>query len=751
MRRLPEPRPNDRHLVEGSHADLRRYLLIVSAIDPPAIGGEVAPSYKWAMIDSLSPLLAIDAVAFDTETTGLDVRIASVVEIGAVRIGGGILRHEESFRSLVRPEGPIEPGATRMHGIDEARLRDALAFADVWPRFATFVAGNVMIGHTIGFDLAILERQLAGCGLEWRRPRLLDTQLLAQLADADLGKRSLDALAARLEIVPEGRHSALGDAVLAARVFLAMLPMLQQAGIRTLGQAETACRSLSRSLDDYRRARWVEPIATPVPVRERASDRRDLYAYRHRVADVMSSPPSVVEPGLALGEALSLMLERRISSVFVASGRDAARADQTGIMTERDVLRAFSVHPSQAAEMPVGNFSSRPLIVVPADAFAYVAIARMRRLRIRHLGVVDERSSVIGALSARDLLRLHGEPVVLVGDEVEEADSIQDLSKAWARLHLAVALMIADVTARELAGMISQVLGEVTARAAVLAERALRERGLGDAPCPYAVVVLGSAGRGESLLAADQDNALIFLRGDPDGPEDRWFASLGSEIADILHAVGIPYCPGGVMAKNAAWRGSVATWKQRVDSWIGRSSPQDILSVDIFFDLKPVHGETPLALSLWQDAFVRAHDNAGFAKLLVEASAAHAAKGLNWFGGLKATGGRIDLKRTGTFKLVTAARVLAIRHRVVERSTFARFSGLKARDLGHEIDLGRFEQALDLFLSLMLKQQVGDIEQGRQPGNSVTTQALSRYEREQLREALSSVEHVGEFVRDLLF
>ena len=100
---------------------------------------------------------------------------------------------------------------------------------------------------------------------------------------------------------------------------------------------------------------------------------------------------------------------------------------------------------------------------------------------------------------------------------------------------------------------------------------------------------------------------------------------------------------------------------------------------------------------------------------------------------------------------MTAARVLAIRHHVVERSTFARFAGVDAKGLGHEIDFGRFEQALDLFLAMILKQQVEDIGQGLQPGNSVAVQGLSRYEREQLREALAAVEHVSDFVRDLLF
>jgi len=96
------------------------------------------------------------------------------------------------------------------------------------------------------------------------------------------------------------------------------------------------------------------------------------------------------------------------------------------------------------------------------------------------------------------------------------------------------------------------------------------------------------------------------------------------------------------------------------------------------------------------------------------------------------------------------ARVLAIRRHIVERSTFARFETLKERG-EHEVDFDRFKDALELFLKLLLKQQIADMRQGRQPGNGVVVQTLSRHEREQLREALSSVEHVDDLVRDLLF
>ena len=277
----------------------------------------------------------------------------------------------------------------------------------------------------------------------------------------------------------------------------------------------------------------------------------------------------------------------------------------------------------------------------------------------------------------------------------------------------------------------------------------MKAAGQGDPPCPYAVMVLGSAGREESLLAMDQDNALAFADGEPDGPEDRWFAALASHIADILHEVGVPYCKGGVMAKNAPWRGSLVTWRRRIDGWIGRSKPQDLLSVDIFFDLRSVHGDAAMADDIWRAGFAAARGEAAFAKLLADA-AGPMQSGLGWFGRIRTDQGRIDLKQFGLFGIVTAARVLAVRHHVVERSTVARIAGIKALGRGAERDLDALADAQAVFLELILVQQIEDCERGLPATNRVAVERLSRRDRARLRGALQSIEHLDGLVRDLL-
>ena len=139
-----------------------------------------------------TPLMALDAVVIDTETTGLDPAKARLVEIGAVRLSAG--RIESARRlPLADPAGRADPGRRRpkIHGIDEAHVKDAPSFAQVWPQFRTFVGRSVVIGHAVGFDLAILKRECERAGIVFERPRMLDTRLLA--ANRRAGPRRLHA------------------------------------------------------------------------------------------------------------------------------------------------------------------------------------------------------------------------------------------------------------------------------------------------------------------------------------------------------------------------------------------------------------------------------------------------------------------------------------------------------------------------------------------------------------------------------
>jgi CBS domain-containing protein len=701
-----------------------------------------------------TPLFALDAVVIDTETTGLDPARARLVEIGAVKLLAGKLDERATFRALINPGEPIPDAATKIHGIGDPQLKDAPLFSTAWADFRQFAGEAVLIGHAIGFDLAILKNECKRTGMRFARPHTLDTRLLAAVAKPDLAGYTIEMLSVWLGVEMIGRHSALGDAITTARIFRALVPKLRDAGVRTLAEAMAACRSLTDVLDREHHAGWVEALEASGRLDRDTLRTIDTYPYRHRVRDVMRAPAEFIAGEARLSVAISTMILKRISSLYIDTRKTPGpkhRPAETGIVTERDVLRALADHGADALKMPVSRFMSLPLAVVPAEAFVYLAIGRMSRLKIRHLGVTDEAGHLVGALSGRDLLRLRASEAISLGDEIDQARDVHDLGQAWAKLpRVAAALLSEDVSAANVAAVVSRRLGALTRQVAFVSELRMRKEGFGDPPCAYSLAVLGSAGRGESLLAMDQDNAIIFADGEPDGPEDKWFARLGEHVADYLHEIGVPYCKGGVMAKNAQWRGSLATWRQRVAGWIEHSQPKDLLAVDIFFDLRGVHGDNALADTLWREAFDMARGQAGFAKGLVEA-AGHSQNGLGLFGRIKTEQGRIDLKKHGLFSIVTAARALAICHHVVERSTPARLTGIKAMDLGGDRDLEALIEAQATFLHFILKQQLDDIEHGRPASNAVVVKSLPPRDRDRLRAALAAVAPVEDLTRDMLF
>lgn len=693
-----------------------------------------------------TPLAALDAIVFDTETTGLDTRTARIIEIGAIRP-----RTSDTHATLVDPGEPIPASSSAVHGITAETVRGAPRFAEAWNDFASFAGNRVLIGYSVGYDLAILEKEAGRAGLAWKKPRSLCLRLLSVLANPSLPDYSLDMIAAWLGVTIEDRHRALGDAKVAAAIFAALLPSLAARSIRTLAEAERACLSLTNELETHHRAGWSEPVSSPAE--DRAVLRGvDPYAYRHRIADIMASPPVVVAQASTLAKAVAVMTERRISSVFVApeaiAGLDISAY---GILTERDVMRRIARDGAAALGQSVGDIATRPLVSIREAAFVYRAIGRMARLRIRHLAVRTDDGRLSGIVSARDLLRLRGGAAVNLDDAIEEAGTAHQLAAAWAMLPaVAEALIDEEIDARQIAGVVSEELRAMTRRAATLAEATMAAEGYGLAPCPYAILVLGSGGRGESLLAADQDNAIVFEDGAPGGTEDLWFAELGARMAAVLDQAGIPLCKGGVMAKNPQWRGSVATWRERIADWVSRSRPEDLLNVDIFFDLRSVAGDVALAEHLLGFAYAEGHQASAFAKLLAEQLDALGSP-FGFLGNLQAEEGRIDLKKVGLFPIVSAARTLSIRHDVRARSTRERLQGLIDTGVGAEADLRALIDAHSLILRLMLTQQSRDLHAGIQVSNRVELTRLSRDDASALKTALRRIQTVPAMVRDLMF
>jgi DNA polymerase-3 subunit epsilon len=193
------------------------------------------------------PLDELNYVVFDIETTGLSPEHGDrIVSIAAVRVRAGAVKRGEIFDALVNPRRTIPAASIRFHGITDVMVADAPPTDVVLPAFLRFAEGAVLVGHQVGFDVRFLGLETARLGLPpitLSHP-ILDTLSLSELVHGSLPDHGLDAVAGRLGVTVRGRHSALGDALSTAEVFVRLLELLKRRGILRLGQALDAAREL---------------------------------------------------------------------------------------------------------------------------------------------------------------------------------------------------------------------------------------------------------------------------------------------------------------------------------------------------------------------------------------------------------------------------------------------------------------------------------------------------------------------------
>ena len=185
-------------------------------------------------------LSALSYTVFDTETTGLQPSQGDeIVSIGAVRIVNGRLLEHEVFEQLVDPGRRMSAEATRITGIETSMLQHQPPIGKVLPAFGQFCEDTVLVAHNAAFDMRFLRLKEETTGVRFTQP-VLDTLLLSAVLQPDADAHQLEAIAVRMGINPIGRHTALGDAIMTGEVFLCMIPLLAERGIRTLGEAREA-------------------------------------------------------------------------------------------------------------------------------------------------------------------------------------------------------------------------------------------------------------------------------------------------------------------------------------------------------------------------------------------------------------------------------------------------------------------------------------------------------------------------------
>jgi DNA polymerase III subunit epsilon len=158
---------------------------------------------------------------FDTETTGVEPD-SKAVEIAVVHVDGAN-DDVSTWSVMLNPGCSIPKGASKIHGITDAKVKEKGAFADVYDELVLQLRGKVPVAYNFSYDWQILRNEAKRLGKPWFGFFAIDPMVLARhFIPYVPGGYSLTSLTRHLDMHDDDAadHRATDDAVHTAKVLL---------------------------------------------------------------------------------------------------------------------------------------------------------------------------------------------------------------------------------------------------------------------------------------------------------------------------------------------------------------------------------------------------------------------------------------------------------------------------------------------------------------------------------------------------
>lgn len=468
-----------------------------------------------------------------------------------------------------------------------------------------------------------------------------------------------------------------------------------------------------------------------------------------RIETLISRPPVTINSHASVQETAKKMSEEGVSSLLIVTPPTDEKGPQSstlaGIVTDKD-LRDRVIADGLSLTTPVSQIMTAQLTHIEHAQLVFEAMLTMMQHNIHHLPVL-KHGHPIGVISQSDIIRYESQNSLFIVSRIFHCNSSAELSGLKNEVRACFTRIVREDANSQMIGRAMAVIGRSFTQRLL----ALAEAELGPPPVPYCFITLGSMARQEQLLVTDQDNAII-LDNDYDATRhEAYFMALTRRVSDGLAACGYSYCKGGIMATNKRWRQPLTVWENYFDEWIDTPSPQTLLDSAIFFDLDAVWGQLAWAEQLNHRITQKVRHNSRFLACMAR-NALLRTPPLGFFKNfvMELSGQHtqsIDMKRRGTAPLADLIRVHALAAGSAEQNSFDRLQDIMQTDLlpnGRGQDL---RDALEFISMVRIRHQAQDVENGRDPDNSIEPHNLSDFERKNLKDAFQILSNAQKFLK----
>ncbi|KAF5433722.1 CBS domain-containing protein, partial [Candidatus Methanophagaceae archaeon] len=391
-------------------------------------------------------------------------------------------------------------------------------------------------------------------------------------------------------------------------------------------------------------------------------------------------------------------------------------------------------------ELPIAKVMSSPVITLPESAMLFEALMMMREQDVNHICIENSDGSISEAVNIKEIAYAKYQTHTLLIQRIKIADSYEELTDIFNSIPVLLRMLIKSGAKTDVITRInSNFSDEIALRIMDMVIYDMEKP-----PVDFAFITLGSVGRGEQTFLTDQDNAIIYDDEELEKEDEvkAYFLKLGETLNLKLHEVGYNYCKGEIMAKNPKWCMSVSDWKKQFRKWIVNSNPQDLLEVNIFFDIRDSGRNIELTKILRDYIYQLVKDEMLFFYHLAE-NVLSIKPPISFFGNFivestKENKSVFDIKKV--IMLITSiARLYALKNNVKETNTLRRLKKLNTIGVLTDNQYSMLSKNLNYLMLMRINHQLEAINKHKDPNNLINPKHLTDLERTSLKKIFSQL------------